>query len=188
MEPMEALRRFLNGTAPGPIDQTTELAALLVDCWDEFDGDSGAVEPFNHLCRIENARWEPPRLTFVIERHGATVLGSSRAELQNWTLDLDRVTREYESGQRQLRPTQPPLDVDPIADEIAALIENGTPDSRLAWYDTDRVRVLIGEIVPRMSAARQTVDGRRRCFWAALDGRLEPGWQRSQQSYRRIHS
>ena len=52
--------------------------------------------------RMENVEWHPPILTFLIERHGGTVLGSARAELQRWTVDLDRRTATCERvGHRQ---------------------------------------------------------------------------------------
>ncbi len=41
------------------------------------------------LGRMEDVRWEPPVLSFRIERHGAMGVGSTRAELQNWRVDFD---------------------------------------------------------------------------------------------------
>jgi len=40
------------------------------------------------LGRMEEVLWSPPDLTFSIERHGAAALGSSRAELQEWMIDV----------------------------------------------------------------------------------------------------
>jgi hypothetical protein len=42
--------------------------------------------------RAENMEWRSPVLTFVVERHGAAAMGSSRAERQQWTLNLEKNT------------------------------------------------------------------------------------------------
>jgi hypothetical protein len=44
--------------------------------WADLEGASDeAMEPWK-LGRMENPEWLPPVLTFVVERHGGTVLGS----------------------------------------------------------------------------------------------------------------
>ena len=55
------------------------------------------------LGRMEKVEWQPPYLTFSIERHGATVKGSTRAELQNWQVD---------TSHRSLNPNEPVAIVD----------------------------------------------------------------------------
>jgi hypothetical protein len=72
---------------------------------------------------MEAVAWNPPVLTFRIERHGGTVLGSTRAELQHWHVDLERKTASLvKTGRRQLRPMQPRLNVEPLVEEIVRLI------------------------------------------------------------------
>ena len=54
---------------------------LLSECWNDIDGgDVDSMATFK-LERMEQLRWNPPDLSFVIERHGAIVAGrSSRAQ------------------------------------------------------------------------------------------------------------
>jgi hypothetical protein len=41
------------------------------------------------LSRMKDATWNPPILEFTIERHGGTALGSTRASLQRWEINMD---------------------------------------------------------------------------------------------------
>jgi hypothetical protein len=77
----------------------------------------------NKIERIEEATWEDPIFTFVIERHGRTVHGSSRAELQRWTVDLDAgtATTAASHSHRQLTPPRSTLYTAALAAEIARL-------------------------------------------------------------------
>jgi hypothetical protein len=142
--------------------------------------------------RVEEVEWQPPFLTFQIERHGAAFFGSSRAELQRWKLDVDHGTLELTSvGHRQLRPMQPRLNVRPLAEEIAGLIRKRHADKRLKWYKDNRVRVLIREILPEERSPQQTRTARRKRFWTHLDSVLKSEWTRGYlaQTYsRRAHS
>lgn len=126
-------------------------------------GDDGGMTGMKLLGRMENAVWLPPRIVFLIERHGATVMGSSRAEVQECTVDLEQRTKMVETvGHRQVRPMQSRLDVQPVAEEIAAASLGGRPDDRLKWDGKDHVRLLIGEVLPAGSAVKETLAGRRR--------------------------
>jgi hypothetical protein len=64
----------------------------------------------NKIERIEEATWEDPIFTFVIERHGRTVHGSSRAELQRWTVDLDAGTATTAASHSHRQLTPPAVD------------------------------------------------------------------------------
>jgi hypothetical protein len=127
---------------------------------------------------MEQVEWHRPILTFLIERHGGTVLGSTRAELQRWTVDLDRQTATCErTGHRQLSPMARRVDVGPIADEVARKIASGEADDRLRWLGDGRVRVVMVRIFPERSWYKRTVQGRRRRLREALIERLGPkGW------------
>ena len=173
------LHDYLNAISPGPITDADTLARLLSDAWGEFNGDNGGIIPDKHLTRMEEVAWNPPLLTFTIERHGRTVMGSTRATLQEWIVDVEKRTVAYvETRHRQIRPMQPRLDVAPIAEEIVAQIVNRQEDHRLKWYADGRVRVLIGKVLPEGSAVKQTLAARRRRFWAAVDQRLaDRGWK-----------
>ena len=62
--------------------------------------------------------------------------------------------------------------------EIADLICSGQSDPRLKWRTNDEVRVLVGKIVVAGTLAKQTLKGRRKRFWTALDERLQgQGWE-----------
>ena len=115
--------------------------------------------------RTEEVVWEPPLLQFTIERHGGTVLGSSRADRHRWTLDLTAMTATYEqSGYRQLRPMSPRMNVREIAEELAQLMRCHRDDERLKWSEDGSVRVLIDLVIPARGVPRQTVTGRRKRF------------------------
>ena len=129
---MDELRNYLNTLEPGPVEETTHLERLLAEVWDDLGGDNGGMAGHKLIGRMEHVEWHPPVLTFVIERHGGTVLGSTRAELQRWSVDLDRQTATCEcTGHRQLSPMARRVDVGSIADEVARKITSGEADDRL---------------------------------------------------------
>jgi hypothetical protein len=68
------------------------LADFLAAAWEQLNGFDAEGMAAEKLDRIEQVEWNPPRLTFVIERHGGTVMGSTRAELHGWSIDIDRGT------------------------------------------------------------------------------------------------
>jgi len=176
---MERLMAYLKHTPEGEIADTAELEELLAECWDEFHGDYGGMEPQKLFGRLEDVLWRPPMLEFVIERHGGTVMGSSRAKLQRWKVDIERRTVTVQpSGYRQVSPRQATLDVKPIAKEVAQLILNGKNDDRLKWHEGGRVQVLIGRILPEGSSVRQTLIGRRKRLRSEIARQLaEQGWK-----------
>src|SRR5713101_6308502 len=118
----DELRSYLATLQPGPVTDTSDIQRLLARCWNEFTGDDGSMEGYKLLNRMESASWEPPVISFQIERHGSTVLASSHAALQRWTLNVDALSRKCESGDhREVKPMQSRQDVCPFAKEIAAL-------------------------------------------------------------------
>lgn len=174
---IEQLKLYLEKTKPGKIADVSELVPLLRECWDQFEGSEEENMQAWKLDRIEDVSWDPPLLSFIIERHGGTVLGSTRADKQRWDVDLDGKTAKcYSAGPRQLYPRSPPLNVQPIAEEIAALLINRRQDDRLKWRADGTVQVLTGKIIPD-EGPKQTVNGRRKRFREALVSILEPlGW------------
>jgi hypothetical protein len=56
--------------------------------------DETAMEGWK-VSRAEELSWNPPILSFTIERHGATARGSSRAELHEWTVTLHEGTAHW---------------------------------------------------------------------------------------------
>lgn len=124
--------------------------------------------------RLENLVWDPPILSFEMERHGGTVLGSSRADVQAWTVNLDTLcVSSCIVGHHQLRPMDKRLDTASLASEIAALIENKTTDSRLTWLASTRVRVSIRDTIPETNF--KTIQSRRKRFRSQLADLLKQG-------------
>jgi hypothetical protein len=123
---------------------------------------------------------EPPVLSFTIERHGAMSMGSTRAELQRWRVDLRRRTASCERSRsyRQVVPRAEAVRVEPIAREVADGILAGRTDERLKWQEEETVRVLVTRIFPRDSGYMQTITGRRNRLRAALETLLaDAGWR-----------
>src|SRR5438876_3187016 len=94
------LREFLSTLEPGEINDEEAIASvssLVASSWEEFsvDGGGGGMKADKVLDRLEEIEWEPPLLSFKIERHGGTCLGSSRAEMQSWSLDVDDLSAGF---------------------------------------------------------------------------------------------
>jgi hypothetical protein len=122
------------GTVPTSISD--ELFKLVVASWHEFSGSAETTMEAWKISRDEGPNainWSPPCLSFIIERHGGTVLGSTRAERQQWTLNLERRTADHSQiGFRQLRPSAPKLDVKGIAYDVCKAVREGpSSNSRL---------------------------------------------------------
>jgi hypothetical protein len=167
-----------------PLADPEWLDTMLADCWDLFAGsDQGGMEADKLLGRMEDVVWTPPVLTFVVERHGGTVCGSTRAELQHWALDFNAMTATITGiGHRQVAPVAPRLSIKAIAEEVAQAILDCNPDERLRWLDDNVVRVRTSSVFPTGSGFKMTVKGRRmrlcRYVWERLAGHgwLKKGW------------
>lgn len=181
MSNIQALRDHLNAIECGPVKESSELVSLVAACWDELEGchDEG-MSADKLFDRMENCEWHPPELTFQIERHGATVLGSSGAEVHRWCLNLNKAEARCDPcGYRQVSPRQQPMNVKPLADEVAKLILEGKKDRRLKWSQDGTVQVLIGKILPEHSAPKQTMAGRRKRFRHAVEAKLnDANWEK----------
>ena len=72
---------------------------------------------------------------------------------------------------------QPRLNIEPIAEEVAELIVNGSEDPRVKWYPDRSVWIKIGNVIPKASGVKRTVEGRRRRFRDCLRKKLsDRGW------------
>jgi hypothetical protein len=167
----------LSSLPAGEITDTGEVERLLAGVWGELIRDDGGMEGYKLLNRMENVRWEPPVLQFQIERHGGTVLGSTRAELQHWDVDVGEGTATLRKvGHRQLSPMAKKVYIKPLVEEIVRSILNHTPDDRVSWGDGYAL-VHTCKIFPKGSAVNMTLEGRRKRFRQALETRLcEVGW------------
>jgi hypothetical protein len=126
---------------------------------------------------MEAVHWEPPLLSFTIERHGAMALGSTRAELQRWRVDLRRLQASCikDRGYRQLRQRAEPVKTEPMAAELVEAISEGRAGDRLKWGHDGTVRVVLTKVFPYGSGYMQTIAGRRNGF-----ARRSPSfWQRA---------
>ena len=70
----------------GDANQVFELVETV---WDKFEGSGQTKMDVGKIGRDDGPKdltWDPPDLSFTIDRHGGTVMGSTRAERQTWTL------------------------------------------------------------------------------------------------------
>jgi hypothetical protein len=169
----------------GPISDVATLEELLAGCWNEFEGSDAEGMLGNKLQgRMEDVVWEPPILQFHIERHGGTALGSSRAEIHQWQINVDKRSANCcNTSHRQVRRMQSRQDVKSKAREIVDRIVNNREDEHLKWNDDGSVRILIGKIIPDEFIAKQTLQGRRKRFRKEVDEQLgSRGWQKIREN------
>jgi hypothetical protein len=179
---LSELRKYLKSTPTGELSATESgcVTQLLCNAWPNLRitaGDAN-LEPWKLLGRTENLTWNPPLLSFEIERHGATVMGSTKAHVYPWLIDLEQCTATMGwPTMRQVGFRDAPLKVQAIAEEIAACILAGKADPRLKWKTDTNVRVLISDVISTTN--QQTTSGRRRRFRVALEVLiLSHGWTR----------
>lgn len=178
---MKELQDLLAQVEPGPIAALPDLDRLVAACWDEFDGSGdGGMEDYKLIGRMEHIIWEPPILTFVIERHGGTVCGSTRAELQYWSVNFDEWTAEItKTGHRQLDAMAARMSIKSMAAEIAEQILNSDHDDRIEWLENGSVKVLASSIFPADSGFKRTVEGRRQRLCGYIGDVLsDHGWEK----------
>ena len=172
-DPVKELRRWLDGAAKGSIDSELQptLVKFLAAAWKELDGhdQTEMSDAKVRRDRIETPVWDAPRLMFRIERHPQTVHGSSRADVQDWVVDLDALTaRSVRVTRRQVRPTQKKIDCGKLAEELSDLILKKAPDERLKWsLELDAVQLQIDLFIPGCGP-KSTYEGRRKRLRARL--------------------
>jgi hypothetical protein len=181
---LEQLQDFLEAIAPGSVTDRSVVGTLeqmLGDCWHILSGNKGGMTGRKLLYRTENMCWNPPLLTFKIERHGGAVLGSTRAEMQTWTVDVNEPTATYDSrgSYRQLVPNSPRLNVVPLAEKAVSMILANQDGDCLKWSkDRGRVTIRTGKIIPAEETVKATLIARRKRLAKQLRERLEgEGWQ-----------
>jgi len=191
MTNVELLNAHLQKLPSGPIcENAGEITSLVSNCWNDFMGhDSEGMNADKLIGRMKDLEWNSPEFSFKIERHGAFMLGSTRAEIQMWTLNLDtRVARCGDGGFRQMTPNAKALKVEPLAAKITKLILAGRKSPNLHWRSDGSVQVRIGRIIPAKSSPRRTITGRRKHFRRSLTPMLTPhGWTSVRENvYRKI--
>jgi hypothetical protein len=185
---VQPLRDALQKTSRGAItEQAGHIIGLLADCWSEIAGAHVTSMTASKLDRAEKLSWSPPILSFTVERHGATVLGSTRAELQEWEVDLDLAIARHIGGRhRQLVPAAPRLDVNPIATRVCDVVQQGPASEcdlvkagTVTWLADREVVIKHGDLIPNTGFEyRQTLAGRRARLRRELTDRMTAlGWQ-----------
>lgn len=182
---VSALFNKLNSIPSGAVsgDLRDKVLRLLESCWHELQGgQQTSMEPWK-VCRAEDLRWDPPVLSFTIERHGAFVLGSTRGDLHEWKINLETLTAScYEGRYRQLIPKSPKLDVNPIAARVCEAVQQG-PESKsplvqqeiVVWAGNDNVSIKHGALVSGDN--QRTISSRRSRFRRELTDRMKAlGW------------
>jgi len=186
-EDIDRLRDHLAQLDPGRLTDHDKAISLLQASWGQFDGCFSQNTTVDKLDRAEDVAWNPPCLSFTLERHGGTAQGSSRAELYRWEVDLDTKTASCgTAGHRQMRPQDKRLDVCPLAAEIAAIMLGDRADHRIKRFLDGHVNLLISSIIPHSNA--QTTKSRRERFRLALTEALGSDWTEIRaNSYRRVN-
>ncbi len=166
---------------PGPVADVLTLERILAAAWNELVSDDGRMEAYKLLNRMEAVVWNSPILSFRIERHGGTVMGSTRAEIQHWTVDVELKTATLvKSGRRQLQPRAKPYPMKGVVAEVTEAIQKGQDDDRLHWDRPDKVTLKTCEVFPKGSAYRMTLEARRTAFRSLVAAVLtKDGWERS---------
>ena len=185
---LHSLKTFLSEQAAGPVSDRFTLVSLLSNCWGELEGSGETRLEAYKLHRIEDPTWTPPFLEFLIERHGQTVLGSSRATVHRWRIDVERASASIVDQRiRQLYPADKRLDVGPIAQSLADQIVNGRSDPRIVVGQDGTVRLKIGEIIPE--TVKETTQHRRKRLRTHLNLLLaQHGWQQVRPNVYRCDS
>jgi hypothetical protein len=180
MTGVDRLRAHLATVQPGELADTADLERLLAASWDEFTGDDGGMAGYKLLGRIEDVTWQPPKLTFTIERHGGTVLGSTRAELQHWEIHVEQKSAVIvKCGHRQLKPMAERIYIKPLVESILAAIRSGIGNELVEKYDDGTFSLNTTLIFPTGSAVKMTLEGRRKRLREAVASVLvKERWKR----------
>jgi hypothetical protein len=184
---IQALSDELSKTPKGAIPEAArdEIITLLAHCWRDLQGAGETSMEDWKLNRLEDLSWNPPLLSFTIERHGGTVLGSTRAELHKWTVNVTLGSASCTRGRyRQLVPTAPRLDVKPIAARVCDSVQQGPASNCelvkqgiVVWHGGDHILIKHGVLIPN-DGYQRTISGRRRKFCNELTNMMKPlGWE-----------
>ena len=183
---LSALLKELESIPSGAIlgEVRKSILGLLEKTWQQLLGSGETSMESGKIWRAENLHWEPPVLSFTIERHGGTVLGSTRGGLHDWFVDLKEGTARCVQGRhRQLTPNIPRPDVKPIAGRVCEAVQQGQASQSdlvsngiIVWKSDDEVWINHGRLISGSGYA-QTVADRRRRFRKQLTDRMKAlGW------------
>lgn len=180
MTSFERLCTHLQLQTPGCLQEESKstVEGLVCNAWDHLNGsDEMGMQGSKIIGRTEDLDWSPPSLTFNIERHGATVVGSIYAEVQSWEVNIEKATAQcFSCHKRQLHDREKPIRTGPIAKELAEVMVNSMVDERIRWSKLGRAQVVLSKVFP--NACKQTTNSRMRRLKRDLSALLEPlGWE-----------
>jgi hypothetical protein len=185
---LSELREHLHTLQPGrqPQQALARISELLAKCWANLaGGGDGGMKDYKLLRELEDVHLDWPVLSFQIERHGGVVRGGSRASVQFWQVDLETgIASRGSERARQLKPSSPRLDVNPIAASLASAVREGRLDPCLNWRSATRVEISTGIAIP--AADKQTTAGRHRRLKVELERLLSPDWRSSTRGGRLV--
>ncbi len=165
------LREWLMEQQAGLIQDRRTLVGLLESAWPHLLGSCDTRMTSAKLERLENPKWSAPVLTFVVERHGAAQFGSSRAELQGWSIDANAGSAlSFKQSTRQIRPRSAPYDAKRVAAELAAAITEGRPHPHVELSE-DGFQIRIATILPS-GGPKEALHARRKRLRTALIDQL----------------
>jgi hypothetical protein len=185
---IQRLSDELSNTPQGVIPEPAKgkIIGLLADCWPDLEGTDDTSMKDWKLNRLEDLTWNPPdELSFIIERHGRTVRGSTRAEVHKWIINLNLGTASCNpAGHRQLVPLAPRLDVKPIAARVCDAVQQGPASNCelvkqevVVWNGGDCALIKHSALIPN-DGYLQTITGRRRRFRNELINMMKTlGWE-----------
>jgi hypothetical protein len=187
MTGVSKLESILSDQPAIEVDKTTDFGKKvltgLMEAWSYLKGSDAEATTSKKLDRAENLSWTPPKLTFILERHGRTVNGSSRASLHHWSVDLSSRTATIEKvGHRQLSMQSKRLDCTALAQDVYEQVSAGVDTEYLIWSDAKKTVVIrIGLLIPE--AKPQTTQERRKRFRKALEPLMtEQGWRQASRN------
>jgi len=157
-----------------------KIVECLYSIWDHLSGSSEVGMTSTKLPgRLENISWNNPILSFDIERHGATVLGSSRGEVQTWQVDLEAmIANVVATKSRQLHKMDTRLDIHPIAEKIANAIIFQQHIELIEWLSGEKVRIRTSAAIPATN--KETTAARRKRLISEVEIRVaSAGWRRT---------
>jgi len=181
MTNVNELFNLLHDHTSGPLDLDSKFGETvlsgLVAVWPSLDGSNAQSTTPEKLGRLERLTWETPLLKFRLERHGGTVMGSSRAAIHSWDVDLRTGTAYIMTTTHiQKEPRSKVLDVNHLAQKITSTILDGAKHPALIWGDTDLVVTIKLEVLIPQTAKQTTVARRKRFRDAIVPMMTKSGW------------
>ena len=116
MSNLENLRALLSSMPAGKHEGNQAIEGALARAWDEVGGQGAACGEFGEIHggiydgskiigRTEKLAWNPPNLSFAIERHGEFCARASKwAELQFWVINVDKCRASLSCKKRLMAP------------------------------------------------------------------------------------